>query len=138
MIDSEALLEWKNITIRLADDIHQSGIERGWWQKEPWWKFWRRGKDKKREDVGSFFMNFVSEVAEAWEEYRDNKPMDAVWFDENSSPPYQPEGIPIEFADVIIRIFDVCAAYDIDIASAIIMKVKYNEGRSYRHGGKRA
>ena len=136
MLDSEALFEWKNLTVRMADDIHQSGIDRGWWKKEPWWKFWRWGKEKEI-DVGSFFMNFVAEVAEGWEEYCHNKSMSEIWFDEQADPPYKPEGIPIEFADVIIRIFDVCAAYDIDIASAIIMKVKYNEGRSYRHGGKR-
>ena len=53
-------------------------------------------------------------------------------------PYLKPEGIPSEFADIIIRILDMCAYHDIDIAAAIADKMAYNETRSYRHGDKRS
>jgi hypothetical protein len=48
----------------------------------------------------------------------------------------QPEGIPTELADAIIRILDVCAYHKIDIAAAVADKMAYNETREHRHGGK--
>ncbi|MDR1066865.1 MAG: hypothetical protein LBL35_05470 [Clostridiales bacterium] len=48
-----------------------------------------------------------------------------------------PRGVPVELADCLIRILDICAAYDIDIESVISVKMKYNAMREYRHGGKR-
>lgn len=50
----------------------------------------------------------------------------------------KPLGIPIELADVIIRILDTCAAYRIDIDQAMAIKMTFNETRAQRHGGKRA
>ena len=40
-------------------------------------------------------------------------------------------------ADVIIRIFDTCETYQIDIAKALEIKMAYNKTREYRHGNKR-
>ena len=59
--------------------------------------------------------------------------MQEVYFVEN-----KPEGVPIELADLIIRVLDTCEQYGIDIEAAIEMKIKYNETREYRHGGKLA
>lgn len=44
------------------------------------------------------------------------------------------DGIAIEFADVIIRILDVCGAMGIDIGGAVEAKMEFNEKRSYKHG----
>lgn len=52
--------------------------------------------------------------------------------------PVKPDGIPIELADIIIRVLDVCAAHDIDIQRAIAEKMDFNRTRPERHGGKRA
>lgn len=49
----------------------------------------------------------------------------------------KPEGIPIELADVIIRILDYCGYAGIDIEAAIRQKHEYNKSRPYRHGGKK-
>ena len=48
----------------------------------------------------------------------------------------KPEGMPIELADVIIRILDMGYAEGIDIGQAIHTKMQYNKTRSHRHGGK--
>jgi hypothetical protein len=45
----------------------------------------------------------------------------------------KPAGIAIEFADAVIRIFELCAACNIDIAHAIAIKAAYNEKRPHKH-----
>lgn len=47
------------------------------------------------------------------------------------------ESIPIELADVIIRVLDYCGYAGIDIDAAISQKHEYNKTRPYRHGGKK-
>lgn len=42
--------------------------------------------------------------------------------------------LEVEFADCIIRIFDFCAAYDLNIGSAIIAKMSANKERPHMHG----
>ena len=48
----------------------------------------------------------------------------------------KPEGIPIEFADLVIRLATVCERYNIDIEEALYRKITYNKTRPHRHGGK--
>ena len=43
-----------------------------------------------------------------------------------------------ELADIIIRVLDLCGERKIDIESHVLAKMMYNEGRSYKHGGKLA
>ena len=50
----------------------------------------------------------------------------------------KPEGFPIELADILIRVFDLAEAWDIDLEAALQEKMAYNETRAYRHGGKYA
>lgn len=49
----------------------------------------------------------------------------------------KPHGIPVELADIIIRVLDMCGHYGIDIEAAMLAKAKYNESREHRHGGKK-
>lgn len=46
----------------------------------------------------------------------------------------KPDGFPMEIADAIIRLLDICAGFDIDIAEVIQIKMQYNESRPIRHG----
>lgn len=91
-------------------------------------KGWR---DKDDVTVGDRLMLMVSELAEALEEFRDGRAVSLV-YEKNGKP----EGIPVELADVVIRIADFCGLYAIDLESALELKLAYNETRPYRHGGK--
>lgn len=73
-----------------------------------------------------------SEISEALEEYRNGKDYKEIYYSDKGKP----EGIPIELADAVIRIMDLCAHCGIDLEEAIALKHKYNLTRPYKHGGK--
>lgn len=72
-----------------------------------------------------------SEISEALEEYRNGHPVDARRTENG-----KPEGFSIELADALIRIFDLCGYYGIDLEGAVRIKHEYNATRPMRHGGK--
>lgn len=49
----------------------------------------------------------------------------------------KPCGIPIELADVLIRIFDFAGKHGVDLEAAVKLKMDYNATRPHRHGGKK-
>jgi NTP pyrophosphatase (non-canonical NTP hydrolase) len=73
-----------------------------------------------------------SELSEALEEYRDGRSPDSLYHAVDGKP----EGIPAEFADVVIRVCEACAHYGIDLDFALEKKMAFNETRPFRHGGK--
>lgn len=94
-----------------------------------------------------------SEVSEVLEEVRGHRPATAIYsmgrhgetlawgMDMLECPGLddkllKPEGVPIELADAVIRILDLCAIERIDLASAIEAKLRYNLTRGMLHGGK--
>ncbi len=87
----------------------------------------------------------ISEISEALEEFRDHRPIAAMYFHTNedgtlkrdSNGHFKPEGIPIEIADAVIRILDFCEANGIDLEEAIYIKHEYNKTRPFKHGGKK-
>lgn len=102
-----------------AIEINDLARDRGWW-------------DEPR-TVGDAIALMHSELSEALEEHRNGRAVNEVYLGENEKP----EGIPVELADVVIRVFDFCAEHGINIGAVIAKKHKYNETRPYRHGGKK-
>ena len=99
-------------------------------------------KEKGWEDdrtVGDLLLLMVTEIAEAYEEYRNHHEPTEIYFnyDIHDHKIDKPEGIPIELADAVIRILSFCARFDIDLEAAVLQKMAYNETRPFRHGGKR-
>lgn len=101
----------------LSQEIHLNAREHGWWD-DP------RG-------VPEVIALCHSELSEALEEYRNDKPQ---FYIENGKP----EGIATELVDCIIRILDYLSAEGVNVDHVMAMKMEYNKTRPYRHGGKKA
>lgn len=74
-----------------------------------------------------------SELSEALECYRKNYQLNEVRILDSGKP----LGIPIELADVVIRVFSMCSELEIDLEAAIDTKITWNRTRGIRHGGKK-
>lgn len=103
----------------IAMDVHWTAFCKGWWEKD--------------RSLLECIALMHSELSEVSEEMRNGKSDNEIYYEGD-----KPCGIPIEFADTIIRILDYCGKANIDIQSALEEKIKYNRGRPYRHGGKKA
>lgn len=104
----------------MRDEAYQNSAAHGWYEKPA--------------TFGDRLMLMVSELAEALEEFREGRGLTEIYY--NPDKPDKPEGIPIELADVVIRIGDLCGYEGIDLEAAIKLKMEYNRTRPYRHGGK--
>ncbi|HVE25403.1 MAG TPA: hypothetical protein VNC22_08370, partial [Sporichthya sp.] len=103
----------------IAAQIHKTAVEHGWWEAE--------------RNVGEVMMLMVSELSEAFEHYRNGRGLDEIFY----HPDGKIDGVPVELGDCLIRILDFCHHHRIPLMGATIAKMRYNEGRPYRHGGKR-
>ncbi len=109
-----------NMTINeLIEQAHATAEEKGW--------------HERKRTFGELIALCHSELSEALEEYRKGCLPDQRGYEAGSSKPI---GVPIELADVLIRIFDLCGAYGIDLEEALEIKMEYNKTRTYRHGNK--
>ena len=100
----------------LKKEVHENAKAHGWW-------------DEACND-GEMIALMHSELSEALEVLRnDRRAMD----DKIKSMP----ALVVELADVVIRIMDFTAHYNLPLAHAILEKHIYNVGRPYKHGGKK-
>jgi hypothetical protein len=100
----------------IMDEAYATAKEKGWHDPAP--------------SVGEEIALIHRELSEALESFRNEEPL--LWFTDEGKP----EGIAAEYADVIIRIADICRRRDIPLISALKYKMLYNHGRPHRHGGK--
>lgn len=107
----------------LIEKAHNNAIAKGW--------------HKEERSFGELIALCHSELSEALEEYRKGVGYTEIYYDDLLGLGDKAEGIPIELADCIIRIFDICGLYGIDLEEAIRIKMAYNKTRTYRHGGKK-
>ena len=76
-----------------------------------------------------------SELSEALEEARDVVfDLDKWGYEDDCLGGDKPVGVAVELADCLIRIFDACGSWDIPLAEALLVKMKYNEQRPHKHG----
>lgn len=103
----------------LVQLCHNTAVAKGWWE-EP----------RTALEVAALIH---SEVSEAVEEAR--KPNSVSWKLKEGE---KPEGEAVELVDAVIRIFDYFGHRGWNFEKLLVEKMAYNEGRSYRHGGKKA
>lgn len=121
---------FRHIWKLLQDYAHQTALEKGWWNPP--------------KTFGEQLVLFHSEITEALEEYRGGFQPNETYYKQRlgfasvigNAYEDKPEGVPIELADLFIRVFDTCSNYDIDLLDAVLLKMAYNETRSHRHGDK--
>ena len=104
----------------LVHESHQTAVSKGWWE------------DGDR-NVGEMLCLMHAEISEALEEWRARHPLTEIRIENG-----KPEGVPVELADVMIRIGDFCGRYNIDLEAAVKQKLAFNKTRSHRHGNKLA
>lgn len=121
----------------LVQEAHQNAINKGWWEE-----------DRSLPELIALMHSELSEAledyrngykpAEMYYEYKGNKHKEASAILLFGREKYgcKPCGIPSELADVVIRIFDACGRYGIDLQAAIDEKMAYNKTRPHKHGGK--
>lgn len=91
-----------------------------------------KGWHGEEDTVPAKLLMIHSEVSEATEDYRNGVDLVDVYFEG-----VKPCGFGIELADIIIRVFDLATAVDIDLDKMLVLKMRYNETRPERHGGKK-
>jgi NTP pyrophosphatase (non-canonical NTP hydrolase) len=117
----------------LQQSAHLNSVGKGFWDDQKDLSGNHLEPDLVEAEIPLKLALIHSEVSEALEEYRNSHPPAEVRIENG-----KPEGFPVELADTVIRIFDLCGALGVDLDAAIELKMAFNATRPHRHGGKRA
>lgn len=109
----------------LQERCNQTANDKGWWYEDD---------ATPERTFGDMIALMHSELSECLEEFRNGHAVNEIYHALDDIT--KPEGIPVELADVIIRIVDFAEQYDIPLEAALILKMDYNDTRARRHGGK--
>ncbi len=86
-------------------------------------------KFRRTYDFNTDLMHLSSEISEVFEEWRDGRTFNEFYYKKDKHGREKPEGIPIELADVIIKALGIAEKYDIDLTTAIQIKLSYIAGK---------
>ena len=144
---------------QFAQEVHKTAVDKGWWENryvgliEEWEGYLQTASPKDvpgeglieetiralgtagERNIGEAVLLVVTVLDDAYTKYKDIEGnIEAVDIAHDSKP----RGVPVELADAIIRLFDFCVGFGIDIEWALELKAEYNKIRPYRHGNRRA
>ena len=102
-----------------------------------------KGFDPLEGGLDRYLLLIISEICEAQEELRDGREINEIYYeranlgempDGNIKWGKKPCGFPVEIADAIIRLLDICGKLEIDIEAVINAKLAFNKTRPPKHG----
>lgn len=110
--------------LELENEVHSTAVEHGWWSP-----YKGAAPDPEAFNKGEKLALIHSEVSEVLEGLRNGDgPSDHI-------PEFSQ--VEEELSDILIRVADFAAAYEYDVAGAVIAKAAFNRTREFRHGGKK-
>lgn len=113
----------------LQKEVHQIANEHGWWESR---------QESRIPEKLCLIHSEISEALEAYRSYVGDGPFSLVANRVHLHPDehgnIKPEGFGVELADALIRILDLCEAFQIDMEEALRWKIAYNKARPYKHG----
>jgi hypothetical protein len=120
-----------------AKRIHKTAIEKGWWEDEL-----ENGQTRNDAECIALMHSELSEALDALrsgEQVRKNGALSKEGILIGKRSEHIPDFLAIEeeYADTIIRILDHAERRGWNVADAVVAKMKYNQTRPYKHGGKR-
>jgi len=142
-----ALERFESAYNEVADIIHSTAVEKGWWEKPPGFheieqliidgaadsstanRLLKAVRDMAERNEAEMICLEHSELSEALEAIRHGNPPD------DKIPAFT--SVSVELADNIIRIMDHGKGKEHDVAGALVAKILFNMTRAYKHGGKK-
>lgn len=100
----------------LIMEAHKTAVDHGFWDS------------MTPRNQGEMIALMHSELSEALEALRNGRTAD------KHCPTH--DALAVELADVLVRIFDFCGGFGVDLAPALRAKMAYNKGRPLKHGKK--
>ncbi len=129
----------------LIQHCHRTAKDKGWWDDHA------EGDERVFPEKAMLMVTEISEAVEHWRQKRMGgiqeifivEPDGGVTDVTHHPNPQinkntKPDGALVELADVLIRILDLCGRFDMNLSKAVALKMRFNELRPFRHGGKRA
>lgn len=102
----------------MSNEVHTYLVDHGWYDQPVSFL-----------EAMALLHSEVSEAVEAWRMWGTKDMTTAA----NAGGSQKPEGVPSEFADILIRLLDSAKRFGVDLEKEFRTKMDYNHTRPYRH-----